>query len=226
MADNTRQARWIFVLFGNLCALFRDLADVFVAADLFWYAVEGDPGAVQAPDVMAVFGRPKGDRGSYRQWEENNVPVTVAFEILSPNNTPEEMADKFDFYTEHGVEEYYLFNPDTNSLRIWLRQGTALLRARPAHGFVSPRLGIRFDLSGPGMVVYRPDGQRFLSFEELEAERERERQRADRAEKDAQDARQQLAHLAELSRKARLNQASAEELQELERLEGESSAPA
>src|SRR4051794_9404762 len=61
MADNTKQARWIFVLYGNLCALFREVSDVFVAADLFWYAVEGDPGAVQAPDVLVVFGRPRGD---------------------------------------------------------------------------------------------------------------------------------------------------------------------
>jgi len=31
---------------------------------------------------------------------------------------------------------------------------------------------IRFDLTGPEMVVYLPDGRRFLTFEELQAERE------------------------------------------------------
>src|SRR3954468_7103666 len=76
MADNTKQARWIFVLFGNLAALFRTVADVFVAADLFWYAREGDEQERAAPDVLVVFGRPRGDRGSYKQWQENNVPVT------------------------------------------------------------------------------------------------------------------------------------------------------
>src|SRR5205807_8645404 len=63
MAENTKQLRWIVVLFGNLCALFRDRPDVFVAADLFWYPVEGEPDIRAAPDVLLVFGRPKGDRG-------------------------------------------------------------------------------------------------------------------------------------------------------------------
>ena len=35
---------------------------------------------------MVVFGRPKGRRGSYRQWEEDNIPPQVVFEILSPGN--------------------------------------------------------------------------------------------------------------------------------------------
>jgi hypothetical protein len=42
LAENTRQCRWIFVLFGNIAALFRDALDVFVAADLLWYPVEGE----------------------------------------------------------------------------------------------------------------------------------------------------------------------------------------
>src|SRR5436309_519308 len=112
MADNTKQARWMTVLFGNLCALFRDAADVFVAVDLLWYPVRGQPKVRTAPDVMVVFGRRKGDRGSYRQWEEEGVPVTVAFEILSPGNTVPEMADKFAFYEDHGVEEHYIYDPD------------------------------------------------------------------------------------------------------------------
>ncbi len=33
MAENTKQARWIVILYGNLCALFRTRTDVFVAAD-------------------------------------------------------------------------------------------------------------------------------------------------------------------------------------------------
>ncbi len=69
MADNTKQARWIVVLYDNLLALFADRPDVFVAADNLWYPVEGEPEVRAAPDVYVVFGRPKGDRGSYKQWE-------------------------------------------------------------------------------------------------------------------------------------------------------------
>src|SRR5689334_11830235 len=114
MADNTKQARWMAMLFGNLCALFREAADVFVAMDLLWYATQGHPEVRTAPDVFVVFGRPKGDRGSYRQWEERGVPVTVVFEILSPGNTGPEMVEKFAFYEDHGVEEYYIYDPDNN----------------------------------------------------------------------------------------------------------------
>lgn len=171
MSDNTRQMQWIVVLFDNLTALFAAIKDVFVAGDLLWYPVEGQVEICTAPDVLVVFGRPRGHRGSYKQWEEDNIPVTVAFEILSPKNSVLEMDDKRDFYEEYGVEEYYLYDPDTNRLKIWIRRGEVFRRVRPVEGFISPRLGIRFDLSGPEMVVYRPDGRRFLSFEEIEAAR-------------------------------------------------------
>jgi hypothetical protein len=88
MADNTKQARWIVVVFGNLLALFRDRLDVFVAADLFWYPVKGE-----------------------------------------------------------GKEVFYVYDPDTNRLTIYLRRGDMLRRVHKVDGFVSPRLGIRFDLS-------------------------------------------------------------------------------
>jgi Uma2 family endonuclease len=224
VADNTKQFRWIYVLFGNIAALFRNRLDVFVGGNLFWYPVEGEPGIQVAPDVFAVFGRPKGDRPSYKQWQEGDVPMTVVFEVLSPRNSYMEMVKKQAFYEDHGVEEYYVYDPDSNSLNVYLRRGELLLLHRPAHGFVSPRLGIRFDLSGQEMAVYGPDNQRFLTFEELKAQMEQAEKNAEVAEKNAQLSRQRLARLAELSRKARHNQAGAEELQELEELENEASS--
>ena len=209
MADNSRQFCWIFVIYGNLAALFRDANDVLVGGNMFWYPVEGHPEIVQAPDVFVVFGRPKGHRGSYQQWKEAHISMTVVFEILSPKNTHIEMVEKLLFYEDHGVEEYYIYDPETNRLLIYLRRGTTLVRFRVVEGFASPRLGIRFDFSGPEMVVLGPNGKRFLTFEELMAERDQAQQRAIR--------------LAELSRKARRQQASAEELAELERLEEETS---
>ncbi|MGD9714877.1 MAG: Uma2 family endonuclease [Thermomicrobiales bacterium] len=228
MSDNTKQARWIIVLYDNLCDLFQDRADVFVAADNLWYPVQGEE-ISNAPDVYVVFGRPKGDRGSYKQWLENDIPLTVVFEILSPSNSYQEMADKLDFYAEHGVEEYYIYDPDRNRLEVYRRGMATLAREFPSHGFISPRLGIRFDLSGPEMVVFRPDGKPFRSFELISADLRRaekraddERQRADDEKQRADKAEQRAERLAELSRKARRGQASAEELQELEQLENDS----
>src|SRR5438105_1115901 len=131
LSDNTKQLRWIVVLYGNLSAQYRRAADVFVAGDLLWYPEEGHPEVRLAPDVLVVFGRPKGDRGSYRQWEEGDVPVTVAFEVLSPSNTVTEMADKLAFYDDHGAEEYYVYDPDRGHLLVYIRQGQTLQRVRP-----------------------------------------------------------------------------------------------
>jgi Uma2 family endonuclease len=218
MADNTKQFRWIHVLHGNLVVIYRDREDVFVAGDLLWYPEKGHPEIRTAADVMVVFGRPKGDRGSYKQWEEAGIPATVAFEILSPGNTVAEMADKFAFYEDYGVEEYIIYDPDGNRLQVFVRRGEILARVRQLDGFVSARLGIRFDLSGPEMVVYYPDGRRFLTFEELEAERALAEQRAQNAEQHAQDVQRRAERQAELMRRVLRQQATAEELQELNQL--------
>jgi Uma2 family endonuclease len=225
MADNSKQFRWIQVLSGNLAALFRDRTDVLVAGNMLWYPEEGHPDLRAAPDVFVAFGRPKGDRRSYRQWEEDHVPLTVTFEVLSPSNDQFEMADKVAFYDEHGVEECYLYDPDSNRLAAYLRGGEALRRVWKVDGLVSPRLGIRFDLSGPEMAVFYPDGRRFLTFEALEAEREgAERRaegaerRAEGAERRAEGAERRAERLAELTRRALAQQATPEELQELHQL--------
>jgi Uma2 family endonuclease len=86
--------------------MFADDPNVFVAGDLFWYPVEGKSNIVNAPDVMVVFGRPKGDRSSYQQWNEAGIAPQVVFEILSPSNTQNEMDRKLLFYERYGVQEY------------------------------------------------------------------------------------------------------------------------
>jgi Uma2 family endonuclease len=219
MSDNTKQARWIFVLYGNLVAQYRDRDDVFVAADNLWYPVEGNDKIRQAPDVYVVFGRPKGDRGSYKQWEEGGVPLTVVFEILSPGNEPGEEARKLLFYEEYGVEEYYVYDPEDDLLKIWKRgpMGAAFQGCNPRR-FTSPRLGIRFDLSGEELAVIGPDDKRFLTFEELKTLQEQETARADREAARATAAQELIERIKVLSRKRRAGTATPEELAELDRL--------
>src|SRR5260370_6253281 len=108
MAENTLQYRWIVTIKEGLELVFHDRPDVFVAADLFWYPVEGHPEIVQAPDVMVPSGRPKGDRRSYMQWDEDGIAPQVVFEILSPGNRPDAMITKFNFYYRHRAQEHYL----------------------------------------------------------------------------------------------------------------------
>ena len=182
MADNTKQFRWIVVIQQNLEWLFADDPNVFVAGDLLWYPVEGDNKTRTAPDVMVAVGRPKGDRGSYKQWEEANLPPQVVFEILSPGNRRAEMSRKLLFYDRFGVEEYYLYDPDRNELSGWLRREGFLDVIEPMADWVSPQLQIRFELSPEDLQLYRPDGQRFLSYVAIAQRAEEDRQRAEIAE--------------------------------------------
>jgi Uma2 family endonuclease len=167
MSDNTKQFRWIVTIKENLEILFANVPDVFVAGDLLWYPVEGNNKLCQAPDAMVVFGRPKGDRGSYKQWEEDNIPPQVAFEILSPGNRAGKMLQKTIFYQRYGVEEYYVYDPDEIELTGFTRSGDWLEPIEEMNGWISPRLGIRFELKEDTLEIYRPDGQKFLTPVEL-----------------------------------------------------------
>jgi Uma2 family endonuclease len=167
MADNTKQFRWILTIQQNIDWLYANDPQIFVAGDLLWYPVEGQTQIAAAPDTMVVFGRPKGDRGSYKQWEEGNIAPQVVFEILSPSNKSVEMAKKLLFYDRYGVEEYYIYNPDNNNLEVLIRNAGSLDSIPESHDWVSPRLGIRFDLSSDELQIYRPDGTKFYSYIEI-----------------------------------------------------------
>ena len=173
MADNTLQFRWITTIKTNLDWLFRNQSDVFVAGDLLWYPVENDNKLRQSPDIMVVFGRPKGERGSYRQWLENNISPQVVFEILSLGNTLTERSKKQLFYQRYGVEEYYLYDPHKNDASGGIRGENQLEILETLDNWVSPRLGIRFQLGEPEMLLFYPDGQAFTSYNQ-------EKQRAER----------------------------------------------
>jgi Uma2 family endonuclease len=195
IAQNTQQAEVMMTLKENLDALFADRDDVFVAIDHFWYPVKGHPEIRQAPDVMVVLGRPKGHRGSYKQWEEGSIPPQVVFEVVSPSNTREEWDAKLAFYEQYGVEEYYIYDPDTSVWRGYVREGGKLAAIGEMAGWVSPLLGIRFCVgSGVDPGVYAPSGERFVGYVEvrraLEAAVARELEARRRAEQLAQKLRE------------------------------------
>jgi Uma2 family endonuclease len=185
MADNTKQFRWIVTIKENLDLLFAADPNVFVAGDLLWYPVEGDNTIRNAPDAMVVFGRPKGDRGSYQQWKEDNIPPQVVFEILSPGNRMGEMERKRQFYERYGVAEYYIYDPDRLDFSGWMRSGDRLVQIEEIDDWLSPQLGIRFVINeGAELIIYRPDGEKFIGFGELDELRRMQQQRADSADRE------------------------------------------
>ncbi len=172
LSDNTEQYRWIVLIKENLEIMFADNPNVFVAGDLLWYPVRHKLKR-SAPDVMVILGRPKGRRGSYKQWMEDDIAPQVAFEILSPINKDRRglgsLEDKFDFYQNHGLQEYYTYDPDDLIVEGWQRSGDRLVQIPSMLNWVSPLLGIRFDWTmGQELILSRPDGQRFLSTVELD----------------------------------------------------------
>jgi hypothetical protein len=201
MADNTLQWDWMVKIVGELREQFAG-QEVFVAGDLFWYPVEGNPKVVAAPDALVAFGRPPGYRGSYRQWEEGGIGPQVVFEVRSPSNTNDEMDDKFDFYGRHGVEEYYFLDPYKETVAGYRRKGDHLAPVHIMEGFVSPRLGTRFS-TADGLKLFGPDGREFQTREDavfglkqelqrtnevVEEERQRRIEEARRADAEQQRA--------------------------------------
>lgn len=182
MSDNTLQFKWIVMIKEGLEALFRNNPNVFVAGDLLWYPVQEKPEIRRAPDAFVAFGRPKGYRGSYKQWEEGGIAPQVVFEVLSPGNRPAETTRKFSFYERYGVEEYYVYDPENGELAGWLRGPSGLEEVENMNGYTSPRLGVRFEPGeGPdALKIIGPDGRPFATYVELFEQREAERQRADR----------------------------------------------
>lgn len=180
MANNTVQFEWIVSLKQNLDRLVLPGTDIFVAGDLFWYPVEGRSDICVAPDVLVAIGRPKGKRGSYRQWNEENIAPQIVIEIISPSNTVKEMAQKVRFFQKYGVQEYYVYDPEENALDIWQREGIRLVGGSAPEEWVSPLLGIKLVRSPESLMIYHPDGKPFTSYQE---ECDRANQEQERAEK-------------------------------------------
>jgi Uma2 family endonuclease len=207
MADSTIQYKLITKIKEGCELLYKNDENVFVAADLLWYPVEGNSTISQAPDVMVIFGRPKNDRRSYLQWQEARIAPQVVFEIRSFNDSQTKMNRKFSFYNRYGVEEYYLYDPQENELIGWQRIEGFLEVIEVMSGWVSPRLGVRFELGEDGLEIYRPDGQKFLSYLELEEQQQLAQQRAEheaqRAEDEAQRAEDEAQRAERLAAKLR-----------------------
>ena len=79
--------------------------------------------------------------------------------------------------SKHGVDEFYLYDPESGALEGWLRGAAGLEEIADMNGHTSPRLGIRFEPGeGPdNLKIIGPDGRRFLTYVELFEDREAER---------------------------------------------------
>lgn len=187
LGEGTLQVGWIIKLFNGFDWFYRRHQNVFVAADLFWYPVRGEPQIVRAPDIMIAFDRPKGHRSTYLQWKEAGVAPQFVMEILSPSITPRDRELLLRFYDRYSVEEYYEYDPEADELKVWVRTNRGLVPIEvPPSGFVSPRVGVRFEApGGVPMRVIDPEGNPFLSYSEVVEQTKRVREDREKLRKEA-----------------------------------------
>ena len=201
MSDNTIQFTWIALVMWNLEHQFAARPDVFVAGDHLIYPIEGDPDTRQAPDVYVAFGPHKGDRGSYKVWEEGGIFPQVVFEIWSPSNRADQMEEKREFYERHGAEEYYLIYPEfPGHVQGWQRHAAGFIELPKMNGWTSPRLGIRFQIQFGKVAIIGPDGKVFQTPAEIAAERDEvaaERDEHVQLAKEERERAQEQARLAQ-----------------------------
>ncbi len=87
----------------------------------------------------------------------------------------------------------------------WLGTAERLDVIEQMSGWVSPRLGIRFELSETELQLYRPHGERFATYVELAALREQERQAKEQAQKQLEQEKVRTQHLENTLRELGVN---------------------
>ena len=163
MSENVRQGQIIRMLIHGLDRQYADDPQVLVGGDCFWYPVEGQPSVCAAPDVIVVFDTPKVLQPSIRPWAHGGH-VRFVIEVASPSNSYIEMRRKREFYERHGVDEYWVFDPDSGGLEVWMRNTDGLDPViRPERGWQSPLLGVSVSVVDGDLVVTGPTGRVWLN---------------------------------------------------------------
>ncbi|AMV30299.1 hypothetical protein VT84_38260 [Gemmata sp. SH-PL17] len=126
--NDTLQWNWMVKILGELRELFAG-QQVFVAGDLLWYPVQGDPKMRQ-------------------QWESDAFAPQVVFWVRSALRTAsalrEETTEMVRFCDQQKVEELYCVEPRRNRVVALVRNDSQLKVVYPLEGYISPRLGIGF----------------------------------------------------------------------------------
>jgi Uma2 family endonuclease len=180
---------------------FRDDPQTYVAGNMLLYYEEGNPTACVAPDVFVVQGVTKGERRTYRRWEEWQPP-TVVFEITSRGTRLEDLGTKRAVYAMLGVQEYFLYDPLGEYLRpplqgYGLQEGEYQRIPPEAEGGLTS-LALRLDLrleDGRLRLVNPATGERLLTPAEAQAARRADAAARRAAEAELERLRAELARL-------------------------------
>lgn len=173
MAETDFHAKLLIYLRNALEMFFAEREDVYITGNIMFYYAEGEPAEVISPDVMVCFGIPKGDRRSYKTWEENDVVPSVIIEISSRGTWKKDRLEKRLLYEMLGVKEYYIFNPLDLKLEFpfqafQLEDGEFDSVKIENQRVKSKVLGLELVIEGKNLRLYNPVNGEFLkSTEEL-----------------------------------------------------------
>lgn len=120
MAESDFQRKPLMYAVEALDLYFQARADVYVSGNLLIYYEQDNPKASVAPDVFVVFGVAKGDRYTYKTWEEGKGP-DVVIEITSHTTRVRDEVEKPVLYRHLGVKEYFQYDPTGDYLQPALR---------------------------------------------------------------------------------------------------------
>ena len=196
---------------------FRKRENVLVAMELVVYYEPGNNKVCLQPDVQVVFGVQRGNRSSYKVWEEGKVADFV-LEVASPSTADKDAKHKAQEYARIGVREYWRLDPTgamlTTPLEGWEAHGGSYNPVQPVAS--GARGGwLRSRVLGLELRSQRQDGATVLVFrdprtgEEFDGELgESERRR--RAAEERANAEAKLRESAEELASAEAKRASAE----------------
>ena len=94
---------------------FRNRDNVLVAMELLVYYEPGNNKVCLQPDLQVVFGVQRGNRSSYKVWEEGKAADFV-LEVASPSTADKDARHKAQEYARIGVLEYWRLDPTGSML--------------------------------------------------------------------------------------------------------------
>ena len=118
-SPNTAHQRTIRILLSFLDAFVTEqgLGEFFVSP----YDVVLSPTNVLQPDLLFV----ARDRESIITADNIKGAPSLVVEVISPSTSVRDREVKRDIYAEHGVSEYWLADPDAQTISVMVRQGEA-----------------------------------------------------------------------------------------------------
>ena len=175
MGETSIHAKLINKLLAILLYYFEKRTDVFLSGNMNLYYEEDNPNKWYAPDLLIAFGVKNHERSSYQIWKEEVFPQVI-FEVASERTWKTDISEKLEFYSQQGVEEYYILDPEfaylpAPMLAFHHENGRLLSSTIKDDRIFSPRLGLEIVRTEKDFRLFDPNTNEFLhTLEEAEAE--------------------------------------------------------